>query len=70
MTIKYEVVVGNIGTVYRGANKRDAHVTYRFYVKEAKEHTGRAAGEDVTLFNHGEIVKQHIGYLHSKGDDI
>ena len=60
---QYEIVVGNIGTVYSGTNKSDASMTWIAYVDASESKSGRAAGEDVTMFKNGEIVKEHIGYL-------
>lgn len=59
---KYTVVVSNIGTVYRGANKRTAEGVYSGYKAQSKAGTGRAGNESVTLFVDGEI------YLHHEGD--
>jgi hypothetical protein len=55
----YEVYVGNIGSVYLGANKREAEKKYRFYVKDSKTGLGRSGSEPVTLMCDGEIAKQY-----------
>jgi hypothetical protein len=57
----YEVIVGNIGTVYSGASKAEAEKTYRTYVQQSKAGYGRASGEDVTLMVDGEIAREHYG---------
>jgi hypothetical protein len=45
----YAVHVGNIGTVYDGADKREASRTFRHYVEQSKSGVGRAAGESVRI---------------------
>jgi len=62
----YEVVVGNIGTVYSGASLAAAKKDYKTYVAQSVDGRGRAAGESVTLFKNGEIDMEHLG---SQGDD-
>jgi hypothetical protein len=55
----YEVVVGNIGTVYTGANKAVAQRCFKGYAGRSRLGVGRGAHENVTLFQNGEIVKEH-----------
>ncbi len=55
----YEVVVGNIGTVYRGNSLREASRCHSEYVKQSKMSSGRASGEDVTMFCDSEICKSY-----------
>jgi hypothetical protein len=57
----WEVVVGNIGSVYRGGRSDEAVSTYREYVKQSQSGRGRAGGEPVTLFRDGEIYREHMG---------
>lgn len=45
----FRVIVGNIGTVYDGASKRDAIREYNEYVDISLSGYGRAGGEAVTL---------------------
>ena len=60
----YEVIVGNVGSVYHGKSRTTALATYVSYVEISKEHDGaRCYGEDVTLFVDGEIVREHSGHL-------
>lgn len=60
----YEVIVGNVGSVYHGKSRDKALATYRSYVEISKEHDGaRCYGEDVTLFVDGEIEQEHVGHL-------
>jgi hypothetical protein len=56
--MKYQVVVGNIGTVYDGNSYLLAIRTYGEYVDQSKTNYGRAAGEPVALFEDGEIIKE------------
>lgn len=56
---KYEVIVGNIGTVYSGGSKPVASKTFKEYVKQSLSRTGRAGGEAVTLMHDGEPVSEH-----------
>lgn len=57
----YQVVVGNIGTVYDGNDLKDATEHYNAYIFQSKKNIGRVAGEDVTLFKDLEIHKEYIG---------
>jgi hypothetical protein len=54
----YEVIVGNIGTVYRGPDDTGARSHFEEYVKQSKTCQGRAGYEQVTLFEDGEILKE------------
>ncbi len=62
-THKFEVVVGNIGTVYSGNNFMQASAKYSSYLKDSESGYGRAAGENVTLLHDGEIRMEHVGTL-------
>lgn len=59
MKTQYEVIVGNIGTVFRGGNAAEARKTYAEYVCASEAPHGRASGETVTLFMNGDI---HLEY--------
>ena len=59
--MKYQVVVGNIGTVYDGDNADIADKHYEEYVEQSKSGRGRAGGEQVTLFVDGEPEREHQG---------
>jgi hypothetical protein len=64
----YEVVVGNVGSVYNGYDGDQAKADYNDYVEISKHNRGsRAYGEDVTLFVHSEtasdIEMEHAGHL-------
>lgn len=57
----FEVIVGNIGAVYRGTNGFDATVAYNRYVGASKRGEGRAAGESVIMMRDCGIVREHEG---------
>lgn len=59
----HEIIVGNIGTVYSGYDKRQAQETYNEYVRQSDANIGRAAGETVIWFNQHLIHKEHYGSL-------
>ena len=58
---EYEVVVGNIGSVFAGSDPKKAVDVFKDYMKQSKEGYGRAAGEDVVLFEDGEIIVEYVG---------
>ena len=55
----YQVVVGNLGTVYTGANATDAATQYAAYVEISLGSVGRTAGQPVTMLQDGEPVREH-----------
>lgn len=57
---EYEVVVGNIGTVYEGHNKAAALRYFNTYVKHSKSGYGRAGGEPVTVMMDGDIFMEYV----------
>lgn len=57
----FEVIVGNIGTVYSGNSAKEAASAYNDYVRMSKGNVGRAAGEEVTMFKGGDICREHAG---------
>lgn len=60
MSSAYSVIVGNIGTVYDGADKREAARTFRHYVDQSKHSFGAASGERVTLASSdGTPIKEY-----------
>ena len=59
MKSRYEVVVGNIGTVYQGSDEAEAHEQYRTYINDSTAGYGRVGGETVTLFKNGEIEEEY-----------
>jgi hypothetical protein len=59
----YTVVVGNIGTVHSGTNKREATLIFLTYVDRSESHRGRCADESVVLMRDGEPIREHVGLL-------
>jgi len=57
--MKFEVIVGNIGTVYNGHDESEAYRRYDEYVSQSLQNYGRAAGESVILIFNNEIIKEH-----------
>ena len=55
-TMKYQLLVGNIGTVASTDSENAAMGEYKFYVEASKSLSGRAGGEEVTLFEDGDII--------------
>jgi transcriptional regulator of NAD metabolism len=68
--MKYEVVVGNIGTI-SAKDRNDAIKTYREYVKQSKCGKGRAAGEAVCIIEDGEPMPKfdYLGTLNLNEDE-
>ncbi len=72
----YSVVVGNIGNVHAGTNKRAALATFAEYVRQSKTGRGRAGAESVILFvtSHNEfgpvdgILREYVPAQNSSGD--
>ena len=55
----YEIIVGNIGNVHEGHNRKEAEKKFNFYVKDSKTGLGRSGNEPVYLMKNGEPVKEH-----------
>jgi hypothetical protein len=55
---EWEVIVGNVGTVYSGPNEDEARSVYSEY---EMGRGGRATGEPITLMHDGEIVEEYPG---------
>lgn len=70
----YQVVVGNVGTVYDGSNKEKALKDFNAYVAISKSGKGRAGGEDVCIIvidgttGNQDILKEHTGHLAAQRD--
>ena len=60
---RYQVIVGNIGTVYDGDSIRLAKLDFAAYVRLSKKSLGRASGEDVTLMDDCEPEMEYTGWL-------
>ena len=59
----YEVIVGNVGGVYRGPSEVAAYKAYREYLNLSLSGEGRAGDESVTLYEDAEPVHEHVGTL-------
>ena len=64
----FQVIVGNIGTVYSGNQFMVASCKYQSYVKASKSGVGRAAGESVVMMHHDEPRLEYIGTLHREAE--
>lgn len=63
MKYKYQVIVGNIGTVYDGGDWNKCVEAYREYVSQSCMEGCRASGEPVTIMRNGEPYYEHSGTL-------
>lgn len=54
---RYQVIVGNLGTVYDGANPIEARREFGEMKRMSQAPLGRASGEPVTLMMDGEPLK-------------
>ena len=59
--MKYQVIVGNVGTVLDTDNGAQANVQFGQWRTASKEGWGRAGGEQVTLMKDGEPKREHAG---------
>lgn len=57
----FEVVVGNVGTVYRGDDFGEAVGTYSEYRELSQIGYGSVSGESVALFEGGDILYITLG---------
>lgn len=67
--MQYEVIVGNVGTVYSGTNGFEARKVYGQYKKQSLSGVGRAGGESVVLMWEEEILWECVGVAQS-GEDV
>lgn len=58
--MRYQIVVGNVGTTLETDNRLEALEEYWDCI-EMTERPGRAEGESVTVFRNGEIFREHAG---------
>lgn len=58
----YEVIVGNIGSVYSGDDYSEACRIYGEYCHLSSEGYGRADGESVFLLEDGEPAEEFVGF--------
>jgi hypothetical protein len=57
----YEVLVGNIGSVYRGNLLTTAKQVFDDYANSSKHRIGRSAGENVVIYQNGEEYLEYVG---------
>lgn len=55
----FEVIVGNVGSVYRGASRIQANRKFREYVEQSRSFVGRAGGETVSLLADDVLVEDY-----------
>jgi hypothetical protein len=55
----WELVINNIGAVYRGDDEAKARGEFDEYVQKSKEGEGRAAGEAVMLFCDDRLISEY-----------
>jgi hypothetical protein len=63
MSTTYEVLVGNLGSVYSGDNDLTARTTFNDYRGQSAKGLGRVAGEDVTIMKNGEPHREYVGKI-------
>ena len=55
----FQVIVGNIGTVYEGNQLKQALIDYKEYIEQSKNNYGRVSQESVAIFKNGEPWKEY-----------
>lgn len=63
---KFEVIVGNVGTVYNGTRRHEAMSAYASYRLKSEVGEGRAGNESVALLCNGHVILEHV----AKGDEV
>lgn len=66
---RYEVIVGNVGTVYSGDDTGRAYKTYWEYVSLSKTGHGRAGAEGVSLLVDNEPVHEYFPVFGENADE-
>jgi hypothetical protein len=56
----WEVIAGNVGTVYSGTDETIARAKFESYKEDSILGNGRVSNEDVTLMCNGEVEEEHI----------
>lgn len=64
----FAVTVENIGKVYDGDSREEAHEDFLLYRRRSILNMGRGAQEDVTLWADGEPVADHCGSCPTAAD--
>jgi hypothetical protein len=57
--MSYEVIAGNIGTVYRGPDIRKALQVYDVYATDAMQGYGRVGYEPVYLLHGDDVIAEY-----------
>ena len=58
--MKYEVIVGNLGTMYQGIDYSEAMRIYEDYAVRSRGSYGRISGKRVTLIDSArQVLRQH-----------
>jgi len=65
----YEVIVGNIGSVYYGNRVREAEIHFTEYKRQSVAGFGRAGGETVTILRDQHIYKRFTGTVDREPED-
>jgi hypothetical protein len=58
--MRYQVIVGNIGTAYDGDSLKEALMGYHGYKVMSKSGYGRCGGESVILLDNDEMKYEHL----------
>ncbi len=58
---KYQVIVGNIGTVYEGSDVACAKAAFEVYANASRDGIGRAAGEQVVIITDDHVTHEQRG---------
>ena len=56
----YEIIVSNVGTVYKGDDEKEANKTYDEYEKLSRASVGRFRGEIVRFVMQGETSREYL----------
>ncbi len=64
-----EIIVGNIGSVYRGHDDDEAQYHFDEYKRQSESEHGRAGSEDVVWLQNDEIYKEFRGKLSQTNQD-
>lgn len=61
MKHEFEVIVGNVGVVYKGSDRYEGHMCFMHYFDYSVHNVGRAAGESVTFMRDGDTIAEWLG---------
>lgn len=67
---QFEVIVGNIGTVYSGNSLKEVLKARSTYIKQSKSNYGKASGESVTVFKNSELWSEFVGLNDLQNDEL